>query len=148
VGLVIDTSALVALERASASWEAGLHGLSGEDAVVPAIVHAELLVGVRLTDSPGRAAARRRKIDALLACVPIVDFTRETAERWADLFAELSRAGTLIPANDLTVAATAMQLGFGVLVGPKDERHFRRVKGLRCEALRFPPTGRPGKPRT
>jgi len=57
----------------------------------------------------------------------------ETAERWADLFATLQRAGSLIPANDLTVAATALQVGFGVLVGPRDEAHFRRVPLLRVE---------------
>ena len=26
-------------------------------------------------------------------------------------------------------------LGFTVLVGPKDERHYRRVPGLRCQRL-------------
>lgn len=134
---MIDTSALVALERAGEAWETALGDLANEDAVVPAIVHAELLVGVRLADSPRRGAARQAKIDGLLARIPIVDFTRETADRWADLFAALSRAGALIPANDLAVAATAMQLGFGVLVGPRDERHFRRVEGLRCETLRL-----------
>lgn len=41
----------------------------------------------------------------------------------------------MIPANDLAVAATALQLGFGVLIGPKNERHFRRIKGLRCERV-------------
>lgn len=135
---MIDTSALVALERAGAAWEAALGELETEPVVVPAIVHAELLVGVKLADSPQRARARQAKVDVLLARVPVVDFTSETAERWADLFAALSRAGTPIPANDLAVAATAVQLGFGVLVGPRDERHFRRVGGLRCEVLRFP----------
>jgi predicted nucleic acid-binding protein len=48
----------------------------------------------------------------------------------ADLFAELSQAGTMIPQNDLAVAATARTLGFGVLVGPNDEAHFRKVRGL------------------
>ena len=36
-------------------------------------------------------------------------------------------AAALIPSNDLAVAATAQHLGFGVLVGPLDEHHFRRV---------------------
>jgi predicted nucleic acid-binding protein len=133
---VIDTSALVALERSGEDWETALGPRGQEDAIVPAIVCAELLVGVRLANSAARAAARRARIDALLARLPIVDFTRETADRWADLFATLSRAGTMIPANDLVVAATAVQLGFGVLIGPKDERHFRRIPGLRCETLR------------
>jgi len=44
-------------------------------------------------------------------------------------------SGQLIPANDLVVAATAQFLEFGVLVGPRDEAHFRAVPGLRVQAL-------------
>ncbi len=138
MGLVIDTSALIAVERAGEDWQTALGPRGEEEAVIPAIVCAELLVGVRLADTPTRAATRRARIDALLTRLPVVDFTRETADRWADLFATLHRAGTPIPANDLAVAATAIQLGFGVLLGPRDERHFRRVPGLRCETVRLP----------
>ena len=135
MGVVIDTSALVAIERAAEDWEAALGTLGSEPAVIPAVVYAELLVGVRLADHPDRAANRQARVEALVARFPVVDFTRETVARWADLFATLSRAGTMIPSNDLAVAATALQLGFTVLVGPKDERHYRRVPGLRCQRL-------------
>ncbi|MBM4265602.1 MAG: type II toxin-antitoxin system VapC family toxin [Deltaproteobacteria bacterium] len=135
LGVVLDTSALVALERASEGWEETLGNLATEPAVLPAVVYAELLVGVRLADSRTRAADRQARIDALVARFPIVDFTREIAERWAELFAVMSRAGGLIPANDLAVAATALHLDFTVLVGPKDERHYRRVPGIRCARL-------------
>lgn len=93
------------------------------------------MVGVELADAPLRAAARRAKIDALVARVPLVEFRREIAERWGKLFAVLSRRGSLIPANDLAVASTALSLDFGVLVGPRDEEHFRRVPELRVELL-------------
>lgn len=135
MGLVIDTSALVAVERSSGTWEKAFSSIGDEAAVVPAIVCAELLVGVRLAQSPALALSRRSKIDALVSRVPIVEFGPEIAERWADLFAILSREGRLIPANDLAVAATALHLDFGVLVGPRDEIHFRRVPGLRVEPL-------------
>jgi len=138
VGLVIDTSALVDLERAREGWEEALGGVGDEPTVVPAVVYAELLVGVRLADDTRRAAARRARIEALVARLPLVDFSRETAERCADLFATLSRKRAMIPANDLAVAATALQLGFGVIVGLRDERHFRRVPDLRVECLRLP----------
>lgn len=72
----------------------------------------------------------------MIAQIPIVDFGAEIAERWAELFATLSRRGRLIPANDLAVAATAMHLGFGVLAGPQDELHFRQIPGLRIFTLR------------
>lgn len=132
MGLVIDTSALVALERADTAWS---EGLPNEPAALAAIVYAELLVGVKMADSRRRAAARRAKIDALLATTPVVDFGVGAAERWADLYAQLSRRGQLIPANDLVVAATAFELDYGVLVGPTDEAHFRRVPKLRVVVL-------------
>ena len=65
----------------------------------------------------------------------LVEFGAGVAAQWARLFATLSRAGRLIPANDLMVAATAVFLEFGVLVGPRDEAHFRAVPGLRVVAL-------------
>jgi predicted nucleic acid-binding protein len=135
VGLVVDTSALIALERAGADWERNLGSLGDEQAVVPAVVYAELLVGVHLADSPERATGRRARVERFVSKLPIVEFTREIAERWAELFAALSRSGTMIPSNDLAVAATAQQLEFAVLIGPRDERHYRRVPGLRCEVL-------------
>ena len=137
MGLVLDTSAVIALERSGADWQQALGELGSERAVIPAIVYAELLVGVHLADSASRAASRLSRIEALASRCQVVDFSREIAGRWAELFATLSKAGTKIPANDLAVAATAVHLGFGVLVGPRDEAHYRKVPGLRCERLVF-----------
>lgn len=130
MGLVLDTSALVALERGERSRLP-----TDETVALPAIVLAELLVGVRLAESAERAASRQRKIEALLDRVAVVAFDRLVSERWAELFVLLRREGTPIPANDLSVAATALHLGFGVLVGPADEPHFRRIPGMRVEVL-------------
>lgn len=135
MGLVVDTSAFVALERSARGWDQALSPLAQEPAVVPAIVYAELLVGVHLAGNRPRAASRQAKIEAFVARVPIIEFGTEVAERWAELFSTLSRQGRLIPANDLAVAATALHLGFGVLVGPRDEAHFRAVPDLRVELL-------------
>ena len=135
MGLVIDTSALVSVERDGTDWERFLAELGDEAVALPAIVYGELLVGVKLAGSAARASSRRAKIAALVERVPLVEFGREIAERWAELFAQLSRGGELIPANDLAVAATALHLDFGVLVGGRDEEHFRRVPGLRVQPL-------------
>lgn len=134
MGLVIDTSALVYRERAGSGW-GGLLAELDESVVLPAIVYAELLIGAGLARSASRGTARRAKISALVGRVALVEFGQEIAERWADLFAHLSRRGELIPANDLAVAATALHLGFGVLAGGDDEQHFRRVPQLRVETL-------------
>jgi tRNA(fMet)-specific endonuclease VapC len=137
MGLVIDTSALVALERLRTTWAAGLP--EGEPALIPAIVYAELLVGVRLADGKRRAAARLAKVEALVSTIPIIEFGSAIAERWADLYARLSRDGRMIPSNDLAVAATALQHDCGVLVGPGDEAHFRAIPGLRVVVLASAP---------
>ncbi|MDP2320559.1 MAG: type II toxin-antitoxin system VapC family toxin [Acidobacteriota bacterium] len=142
MGLVIDTSALIAVERQSANlkgedaWTRQFPRLAAEPVVLPAIVLAEILAGVAMADTAMRAAARRARIDALVAHVPVVDFDSEVAEEWARLFASLSRSGRMIPSNDLAVAATARRLQFGVLVGPSDEKHFKMIDDLRVETLR------------
>ena len=145
MGVVIDTSALVAVERArpvnskpQSAWQALLGQIENEIAVVPAIVYAELLVGVYLSSSQTRANARRARIEDLAEQVPVVEFDRQMGDVWAALYARLSKSGSLIPANDLAVAATALHLGYRVLVGPDDERHFRLVDGLQVETLAAP----------
>lgn len=132
---MIDTSALVALERAGTALEGLVERLGDEPVVLPAITYAEVLAGVLLADSPERAAGRRAKVDSLTDRIPVVDLGEAVAERWAEVFATLHRAGRPIPSNDLAVAATALHLGFGVLVGPDGEDHFNRVEGLRVEVL-------------
>ena len=113
-----------------------LGAAGSEPAALPAIVYAELVSGVLLAETSARAAARRTKIEALADLIPLIEFGRSIAERWAQLFAVLQPRGRLIPSNDLAVAATALELGYGVLVGPRDEKHFRTVPGLRVEVLR------------
>jgi predicted nucleic acid-binding protein len=135
MGLVIDTSAFVALERAGASVEEALIRLADEPVAMPAIVYAELLAGVLLADSPARAAKRRAKVEAVVSRLALVEFGQEAASHWSELFSMLHRQGRPIPANDLAVAATAVALGFGVLVGPGGEEHFGRIPNLRVETL-------------
>lgn len=135
MGLVIDTSALVALDRAGTEWHEALGVHANEPVAVPAVVYGELLVGVALAGNKKRAAGRRARIDSLIEVTGVVDFDAAIAEQWAELFASLSRRGRMIPSNDLAVAATARHLDYAVLVGPKDERRFHEVPGIRVVAL-------------
>lgn len=134
MGLILDTSAIIAWERAQdAGREISLDGT--EELVMPAVVWAEALAGVRLADSVTRATRRMARLEALRRLMGVEPFTAETAEHHADIFAELTQSGTMIPQNDIAVAATARCLGCGVLVGPKDEAHFRRIPGLEVRVL-------------
>lgn len=134
MGLILDTSALVAWERARNAGQSVTLDES-EELVMPAVVWAEALAGVRLADSAARAARRMAWLEALRRVMGVEPFTAETAEHHADIFAELTLNGTMIPQNDIAVAATARCLGCGVLVGPRDEAHFRRITGLEVRLL-------------
>jgi len=136
MGLVIDTSAAVAVERAGEDWSRLLEPFAREAVALPAIVYAELLVGAALAGTAKQARRRRGGVVALAGAVDIVDFGPAIAERWAALFTDLTRRGKMIPSNDMAVAATALHLGYGVLAGPMDEGHFRAVPDLRVEVLR------------
>ena len=59
MGLVVDTSAVVAIERGQLGLDEALSAVGDEAVALPAIVYAELLAGVRLADTAARAAARR-----------------------------------------------------------------------------------------
>jgi predicted nucleic acid-binding protein len=137
MALVLDTSALIELEKALHHDRLPETPLD-EFVVIPCIVWAEALIGVRLADSPVRAARRRAHLESIRQQTSIEPFTPEIAEHYADIYAELAESGTLIPQNDMAVAATCRALGFGVLVGPRDENHFRRVESLAVTVISSP----------
>lgn len=134
MGLILDTSAVVAWERAAESGRQ-LSLDRNEELVLPAVVWAEALTGVRLARTAGQASQRRARLEILRNLTGVEPFTAKIAEHYADIFAELSAKGRLIPQNDIAVAATARCLKFGVLVGPKDESHFREVSALEVRVL-------------
>ncbi len=134
MGLIVDTSALISWERALVAGEPVDLSVD-EELALPAIVWAEALIGVRLAKSATDAARRRARLEAIRRVLEVQAFTPGIAEHYADIFSELSEAGAMIPQNDIAVAATARAMDFGVLVGPSDEAHFRRVSGLVVRVL-------------
>jgi predicted nucleic acid-binding protein len=136
MGLILDTSALVTLERSPELWDSDQIP-ENEPIGIPAIVWAEALCGVRLAGSAIKAARRLARLDAIRRLTGIEPFTPQIAEHYADIFSELHRQGNLIPQNDIQVAATARSKDWGVLVGANDEQHFRRVNPLKVTALKL-----------
>ena len=130
MGIVIDTSALVDIERRGVDLNDALSKYGDHSIAFPAIVWAELLVGVRMADSADTSARRRANLEQLRLHVPIVEFGPDIAEHYADIFSECSKEGGMIPQNDIAVAATARYLDHKVLVGSKDEIHFRSIRDL------------------
>ncbi|MGH3548089.1 MAG: PIN domain-containing protein [Pseudonocardiaceae bacterium] len=106
--LILDTGVLIAGVRG----QLDLTALGDTDnVVVPAVVLAEYLAGVALEADPGRAAAQRAYLDAVLAVVPIADYDHTVATHHAALLAHTRRSGKRRGAHDLIIAATARANG-------------------------------------
>lgn len=128
--LTLDTSAYSHLRRGrdeviDAVGEAEL-------VYVPATVIGELEAGFRLG---GRYAENRRSLQELLdePYVAVVGTTADVARRYGEVFAQLRRAGTPIPVNDIWIAAAVLSTGAHLLTFDAD---FAKVEGLSHTLLR------------
>ncbi len=92
------------------------------------IVWAELHCGACLLAKPEQEIQR---MEAAFAGWPRLPFDDAAAERYGEIRARLHRAGRLIGANDLLIAATALANGLTLITHNTDE--FKRIEGLPVE---------------
>lgn len=131
--MILDTSMLVAAERGTVRFEALLEELGSEPVGIAAITASELLHGCHRAADAGIHARRAAFVDALLDAIPVLPFGLPEARRHAELWADLSREGTMIGPHDLLIGATA--LAHGHTLATLNQREFRRVPGLRLLAI-------------
>lgn len=74
MGLVIDTSAVIQLERKQLALPPALEI---EPVILSAVVWAELLIGVRLASTPQAAAQRRAQLEQLRRTMSFSEVTRK-----------------------------------------------------------------------
>jgi tRNA(fMet)-specific endonuclease VapC len=124
---VLDTSAVIALFRGHEALARASREL--ERIVVPVIGLGELLVG---RVGGGRGARGEREIRALMVSprVEVATLGAETAERYVVIRQGLRRAGRPVPANDIWIAASAMELGLKVLTL---DRHYLNIPQILVE---------------
>ncbi|HEX6807608.1 MAG TPA: PIN domain-containing protein [Gemmatimonadaceae bacterium] len=129
MGLILDTSVIVAGERGTIRIAAMLESLGDEPIAIAAITASELLHGARRGADAGVRARRAAFAEAVLELVPVLAFGVPEARRHAQLWAELLATGAVIGPHALLVSATALARGYGVAT--MSEREFARVAGLR-----------------
>jgi tRNA(fMet)-specific endonuclease VapC len=129
MGVVLDTSILVAAERRALRFEALLESLGDEPVAISAVTASELLHGCHRASDAGVRTRRSAFVEALLDALPILPFGLAEARLHAQIWAELARRGTMIGPHDLLIAASAMARGY--LVASLNQRDFARVAGLR-----------------
>ena len=128
MGILIDSSVLVAAERGEVDLEAVLATHGEELIVIAAITASELLHGVHRLKG-ARRARTEALVERMLSRLPAIPFDLSVARVHATLSAELRTRGTPVGAHDLQIAATAVLLDYQVAT--RDLRSFPRIRGLR-----------------
>jgi predicted nucleic acid-binding protein len=118
---IADTSAIVHLCRDDAQVE---EKVRGKNFAITFVTLAELSLGVLKSTKPDAAWSSLMEI---LAGHKIISPTRQTPLLYARIYYDLEQRGSMIPINDIWIAAIALQAQLPILA--RDE-HFSRVPGL------------------
>lgn len=120
----IDTNAYSALAKANAGVVSLVE--AADEVVVSSPVLGELMFGFLKGNrlSQNEAALDRFLHEDGVRFQPV---TKEIAERYGYVKAELAKKGTPIPENDIWIAATALETGARLI---SYDSHFDRVGGL------------------
>jgi tRNA(fMet)-specific endonuclease VapC len=88
----------------------------------------ELVHGIQRAKDQQRRMRRQAFVDELMRDVPVYSVTIQTAMLAGRIEGEQAAHGITIAFEDLLIAATALQLGFGVAT--VNVRHFEVIPGL------------------
>lgn len=131
MGVIFDTSVLIAIERGSLNIEGLVKGRENELFGISAITASELLHGVHRAGSEKRRLKRAAYVEKIIETFPIYPFELSAARIYARIWAHLTKRGITIGAHDLMIASTAISIGFSVMTS--DMRDYRKIKGLKVE---------------
>jgi predicted nucleic acid-binding protein len=129
MGLIVDTSVLIAAERRRFDLGRLFKDNPKESFYIASITAAELLHGVERAQPAARRKARAAYVEGVLDSFEVIDFDLPVARRHATLWATLELSGSIIGAYDLLIAATGLQNEYAILTLNSSE--FQRVEGLR-----------------
>lgn len=125
---LVDTSALITLERRGTFLAEDLPDFLTGDFFISSVTVSELLVGLYRASSDKQRIRREQMLVRVFDSFPCLSFDFESARVHAEIQATMSANGQRIGAHDLIIAATALTYGHHVLT--HNVRDFARVPGL------------------
>jgi tRNA(fMet)-specific endonuclease VapC len=131
MGVIFDTSVLIALERNPGPLEQLIQERDDEPFGISTITVSELLHGVHRADSEKRRLTRESYVEKIIELFPIYVFDLSAARIYARIWALLAASGESVGAHDLIIASTGISLGFSVIT--TDMRDFSKIDGLTVE---------------
>jgi len=129
VGLILDSSLLIADEREDFNLALWLRSRPPEPVAASVITFSELWFGVELEENASRARRRQRWLTKSFRRLEVVPLDSRIGRIHARLWATLFRAGQMIGPHDLILAATALSRRW--TVATFNVREFRQVPGLK-----------------
>jgi tRNA(fMet)-specific endonuclease VapC len=127
MAIILDADVIIRGEKDAFDLAAWAASRPDDWFEVAAITVAELWHGVERAVEPHKSK-RRKYLETIVAVLPVIAYTEQTAYEHARLWADLQSDGKMIGAYDLIVAATALERGSQVATFNK--RHFSLVRGL------------------
>lgn len=133
MGVILDTSILIAYERGSLNLDKLIKGRASELFGISVITVSELLHGVHRADSKSRRLKREAFVQKVIDAFPVYTFDVPAARIYAEIWAHLVKKGVQIGAHDLMIGATAISLGFSVAT--HNVRDFKKIEGISLEVV-------------
>jgi tRNA(fMet)-specific endonuclease VapC len=133
MGVVVDSSVVIALERSGSTVVDVLTRIAevagDQRAVLSAIGLTELVHGIHRSPTEEMFGRRIGFLNDLLLDLDVVPYSKETALLAGRIDSEQRTRGFTIPFADLLIGATALEVDYAVLTG--NLRHFTLIPGLR-----------------
>ena len=128
---VLDTNALSALMKGSATVVERLAATAPADVSIPQPVIAEVAFGLERLPRSKRRAALQARFDLIAAEVPRAEWTDAVSHTFGRIKTTLERRGTRIEDFDAAIAAHALALDATLVTA--NLGHMIRVPALRVE---------------
>ncbi|MEW6326534.1 MAG: type II toxin-antitoxin system VapC family toxin [Thermodesulfobacteriota bacterium] len=133
MGVILDTSVLVAAERGPFDIRRFIKGREDEPFGISVITASELLHGVYRADTEKRRLRREAYVEKIIESFPIYNFDLRVARIYSRIWANLVAHGIRVGAHDLIIASTAIAAGFSVVT--LNMRDFEKITELTVEKL-------------
>ncbi len=136
MGVICDTSLLIAAERGLLAIDDFVRGREEEPFGISVITVSELLHGVHRADTEKRRLKREAYAEKIIETFPIYPFDTAAARIYARIWANLVKKGIQVGAHDLIIASTAIALGFSVVTF--NLRDYGKIEELTVEHMEMP----------
>jgi tRNA(fMet)-specific endonuclease VapC len=125
---LLDTDTIIYAIKGERQVTRRLEETAGQPKAVSVITYGELFFGAMTSAAPQANLAKVRRVGELF---PVIEVSRAVMDTFGSLKAELQKRGEAVDDFDLVIASTALVYSYSLVTN--NQRHFRKIPGLRLE---------------